>query len=121
MISNNGNINLSGVRATNLSVFASGSINMNNSARFTGSTLLASGSTNGSINFNGATTSINGSDNLKVVSAGRIAFNAALNSRGSISSVGDFTFNNNSTLYGTIAAKGNITFNNGANVVYTQL
>ncbi|MGF1676241.1 MAG: PKD domain-containing protein, partial [Rivularia sp. (in: cyanobacteria)] len=120
LISNNGNINLSGVRATNLSVFASGSINMNSQARFTGSTMLATGSTNGSINFNGATTSINGSDNLQVVSAGRIAFNAALNSRGSISSVGDFTFNNNSTLYGTIAAKGNITFNNGANVVYTR-
>ncbi|NJO63028.1 MAG: hypothetical protein HC836_33860 [Richelia sp. RM2_1_2] len=90
LISNNGNINLSGVRATNLSVFASGSINMSNTARFTGSTMLATGSNNGSINFNGATTSTNSGDNLKVVSAGRITFNAALNSRGSISSVGDY-------------------------------
>ncbi|MGF1676720.1 MAG: hypothetical protein ACFCUV_24035 [Rivularia sp. (in: cyanobacteria)] len=43
---------------------------------------------------------------MKVVSAGRITFNAALNSRGFMSSVRDFTFNNNSTLYGTIAAAG---------------
>ncbi|NJN13192.1 MAG: hypothetical protein HC815_36845, partial [Richelia sp. RM1_1_1] len=120
LITNNGNINLSGVQATNLSVFASRSINMNSTARFASSTMLASGSNSGSINFNGATTSTNSDDNLRVVSAGRITFNAALNSRGLFESVGDFTFNNNSTLYGTIAAKGNITFNNGANVIYTN-
>ncbi|MGF1676745.1 MAG: Ig-like domain-containing protein, partial [Rivularia sp. (in: cyanobacteria)] len=120
LITNNGNINLSGVQATNLSVFASRSINMNSQASFAASTMLASGSTSGSINFNGKTASINDSDNLKVVSAGRITFNAASNSRGSFESIGDFTFNNNSTLYGTIAAKGFITFNNGANVIYAS-
>ncbi|NJN14069.1 MAG: hypothetical protein HC815_41845, partial [Richelia sp. RM1_1_1] len=116
----NGNINLSGIQATNLSVFASRSINMNSQASFAASTMLASGSTSSSINFNGKTVSINDADNLRVVSAGRITFNAASNSRGSFESVGDFTFNNNSTLYGTIAAKGNITFNNGANVIYAS-
>ncbi|MEM6398797.1 MAG: Ig-like domain-containing protein [Cyanobacteria bacterium P01_D01_bin.116] len=120
LISNNGNINLSGVQATNLSVFASRSINMNNQARYSGSNLLASGSNNGSINFNGTTASTDGTDTLRVVSSGRITFNAASDTRGSFESVGDFTFNNNSTLYGTIAAKGNITFNNGANVIYVS-
>ncbi len=121
LIAENGNINLSQVQATNLSVFASRSINMNNQARFAGSTLLASLSTNGSINFNGATTSTNSEDNLRVVSQGRITFNAASDSRGSFESGSDFTFNNNSTLYGSIAAKGFITFNNGANVIYTNI
>ena len=120
LIAENGNINLSQVQATNLSVFASRSINMNNQARFAGSTLLASLSTNDSINFNGATTSTNSEDNLRVVSQGRITFNAASDSRGSFESGSDFTFNNNSTLYGSIAAKGFITFNNGANVIYTN-
>ena len=120
LIAENGNINLSQVQATNLTVFASRSINMNNQAKFAGSTLLASSSTNGSINFNGATTSTNSEDNLRVVSQGRITFNAASDSRGSFESGSDFTFNNNSTLYGSIAAKGFITFNNGANVIYTN-
>ena len=120
LIAENGNINLSQVQATDLSAFASRSINMNNQARYSGSNLLASGSNNGSINFNGTTASTDGTDTLRVVSNGRITFNAASDTRGSFESVGDFTFNNNSTLYGTIAAKGFITFNNGANVVYAS-
>lgn len=120
LIAENGNINLSRVQATDLSVFASRSINMNGQARYSGATLLASGSNNGSINFNGTTASTDGTDTLRVVSQGRITFNAASDTRGSFESVGDFTFNNNSTLYGTIAAKGFITFNNGANVVYAN-
>ena len=120
LIAENGNINLSQVQATDLSVFASRSINMNGQARYAGATLLASESNNGSINFNGTTASTDGTDTLRVVSQGRITFNAASDTRGSFESVGDFTFNNNSTLYGTIAAKGFITFNNGANVVYAN-
>ncbi|AFY56856.1 RHS repeat-associated core domain protein [Rivularia sp. PCC 7116] len=117
LIAENGNINLAGVQAKDLSVFASGSINMNSQAKYAGSTLLATLSNNGSINFNGSTASTDSNDNVKVVSQGRITFNAASDTRGSFESVGDFTFNNNSTLYGTINAKGFITFNNGANVV----
>ena len=49
LVANNGNINLSDVQSRDLSVLASGSINMNSSARFAGSTLLANGSNGGSI------------------------------------------------------------------------
>lgn len=55
ILTNNGNINLSGVQANNVSLFASGSIQMNSNARFSGSSLLANANSNGTINFNGST------------------------------------------------------------------
>ncbi|OUL33998.1 putative Ig domain-containing protein [Nostoc sp. 106C] len=117
LVANNGNINLSNVQARDLSVFASGSINMNGGARFAGSSLLANGSNNGNITFNGATSSTNTNDNLKVISQGDITYNGASNTRGLFLSVKNFTFNGSSTLYGSISAKGNIIFNGKATVI----
>ncbi|MGB3755004.1 MAG: hypothetical protein WBA07_01335 [Rivularia sp. (in: cyanobacteria)] len=120
LIAENGNINLSKIQATNLSAFASGSINMNRQSRYAGSTLLVTESNKGNINFNGATASTDSEDSLRVVSSGKINFNAASDTRGSFESVGDFTSKTNSTLYGTIAAKGFVNLRRGANVVYAN-
>uniref|UniRef100_UPI0039C6F2A7 Ig-like domain-containing protein n=1 Tax=Nostoc sp. CCY 9925 TaxID=3103865 RepID=UPI0039C6F2A7 len=117
LIANNGNVNLSNLLSRDLSVFASGSINMNGGARFAGSSLLATGSANGNITFNGATSSINTTDNLKVFSQGDITYNGATNTRGLFLSVKNFIFNGNSSLYGSISAKGNIIFNGQATVI----
>ncbi|WP_416212597.1 Calx-beta domain-containing protein [Nostoc sp. ChiQUE01b] len=114
LVSNNGNINLSNLQARDLSVFASGSINMNGGARFAGSTLMANGS--GNITFNGATTTTDTTSNLKVISSGDITYNGAANTRGTFQAVKNFNYNGNSTLFGSIEVKGNITFNSGATV-----
>ncbi|MBD2465964.1 DUF642 domain-containing protein, partial [Oscillatoria sp. FACHB-1407] len=121
LVTNSGNINLSNLSSTDLSAFASGSINMNNGARFGGIALLASESTNGSVNFNGATTTTDSTSNLRVVSQGSITFNAAANTRGAFLSVGNFTYNNTSTLLGSIGAKGNVIFNAPATVIAASI
>ncbi|WP_292745723.1 Ig-like domain-containing protein, partial [Nostoc sp. NMS4] len=117
LIANNGNINLSNVQSRDLSVFASSSINMNAGARFAGYTTIANGNSSGNITFNGATTTTNTTDNLKVISAGDITYNGASDTRGLFLSVKNFTFNGSSTLYGSISAKGNIIFNGQATVI----
>jgi RHS repeat-associated protein len=118
LIANNGNISLGNAQARNVAVFASGSIDTNGGARFADKNILASGSSTGTIRFNGATSSTNSSDVLRVISAGDITYNGASNTRGFFTSAKNFTFNGNSSFYGTIGAKGNITFNGQATVIY---
>jgi hypothetical protein len=120
LVTNNGNINLSDVQSRDLSALASGFINMNGGAKFSGSTLLATGNSWANINFNGATTNVEASNNLNVISQGNITYNAASDTRGSFLSVGDLSFNNNSTLYGSIGAKGSIYFNGSATVIFAE-
>ncbi|MBD2365063.1 tandem-95 repeat protein [Anabaena minutissima FACHB-250] len=121
LIANNGNINLGNVQASNLAIFASGSINMNSQARFSDFTLLAAGSTNSSINFNGATTNTQNNSNLWVISQGDIQFNGASDTRGALQSGRNIIFNGGATLYGKIEAKGNLTFNGTGSVVYAAI
>jgi RHS repeat-associated protein len=117
MIANSGNVNVDKVNGTDLAVFASGSVNLNGSAKFFGlNNLVATGSANGNVAFNGSTNSITGTDQVRVVSQGSIAFNGSTNTRGSFTSVGSFTLNGNSTIYGLIEAKGNISFNGNTTV-----
>jgi large repetitive protein len=117
LIASNGNINLNTVNATDLRVFASGAVNMNGAAKFNGVyNLIATGTTNGHVTFNGSTKSFTGADQLRVFSGGNITFNGSSSTRGSFTAAGTFTFNGSSTLYGSIATKGNITFNGTATV-----
>lgn len=117
LVAKAGNINLTSVQASDVSVFASGSINANGGARFSGRSLIANGSSSGSITFDGATKTTNSSDRLTVISQGRITYNGATATRGTFLSGKDFTFNGKSTLYGSIGAKGNIIFNGNATVI----
>ena len=117
IVAGNGTLNLNNLRATDLSAFAAGSISMNGSARFGGFTLLANGNRNGSITFNGATSAIDPTQNLKVIAQGDITFNGAADTRGAFLTAKNFTFNGKSTLLGTIGAKGNILFNCNATVI----
>ncbi len=114
---NNGNVNLGNVSVANSSIFSSGGINMNSGARFTGNSLLATGSSNGNITFNGATSGVDTSSNLRAIANGDITYNGASNTRGEFVTAKNFFFNGSSSLYGAISAKGNITFNGGATVI----
>jgi large repetitive protein len=114
LIANNGSINLNNVKGTNASILASSTINANANARFSGTSLLANGS--GAITFNGATATINTSDELQIISQGSITYNGATNTRGKFLSVGNFTSSGNTTIYGSVATKGNIVFNGNTTV-----
>lgn len=116
LVTNNGNVNLSTVQARDLSVLVSGSINMNGGARFAGNTILANGSSQGNITFNGATSTVDESSNLQVISQGDLTYNGSANTRGTFLAAKNFTYNGNSTLFGSIDVKGNIIFNGQATV-----
>jgi large repetitive protein len=117
LITTNGNINLNNANATDLSVFASGSINANGSAKIGGTSLFATASTSGNVTFNGSTKTVTGTDQLQVISQGNITYNGSSDTRGSFLSAGTFTFNGSSSLYGSIGAKGDITFNGKTTVI----
>ena len=117
LVTNNGSINLNNAQSTNLKVLASNSISTSGSSRFSGETLLANGSVNGSITFNGATKTTLNSDRTTLISQGSITYNGATNTNATLLSVKDITYNGNSTLYGAIATKSNITFNGNSQVV----
>ncbi|TWH40267.1 von Willebrand factor type A domain-containing protein [Dulcicalothrix desertica PCC 7102] len=114
LIAANGSINLGNVQATDVTVLAERSINMNGGASFSGQSLLANGDSNG-LNFNG-TTSTTDKDLLTVISQGRINFNASSKVRAEFLSVGDFSYNANAELVGSIKTKSNVFFNSQATV-----
>ncbi|PAX60242.1 S8 family serine peptidase [Brunnivagina elsteri] len=109
LVAKNGNVNLGGVKATEVSVFASGLINMNNAARFSGKNLLAT--KDGSVIFNGSTVTTNPSDSVLVVANGNIIFNAAADTRANFLASGSFTANSASKIIGSIQTQGDIIFN----------
>jgi hypothetical protein len=116
LIANSGNINLDKVNANNLAILASGSININGGANFSGNqNLIATG--NGNVTFNGSTKTTNSSDQVQVIAKGNITYNGSSSTRGSFESTGTFTYNGSSYLYGSIEALGNITFNGNATVI----
>lgn len=121
LIATNGNINLNNTNATDLSVFASGSINANGSAKIGGTSLFATGTKNGSVMFNGSTKTVTGTDQLQVIAQGNITYNGSANTRASFLSAGTFTYNGSSTLYGSIGAKGDITFNGKTTVIWASI
>ncbi|BDA71762.1 hypothetical protein CAL7716_059280 [Calothrix sp. PCC 7716] len=110
-----GSVNLGNVQASDLTVLAANSINMNQSAVFSGETLLANGSTNGIV-FSGAASTATDKDFLKIISQGQITYNATSTVRGELKSVGDISFNANADLVGSIYSKGNVFFNGFASV-----
>ncbi|MEB3295560.1 MAG: SdrD B-like domain-containing protein [Synechococcales bacterium] len=114
-IAEQGSVNLGSVQAKNLVVLANRSIYMNQTAQFSGQTLLANGSDSGIV-FNGAMTGNGSSDFLTVISQGQLLFNATSDVRGELFSQGDFSFNSNVELLGAIQTKGNLTFNGAGSV-----
>jgi choice-of-anchor C domain-containing protein len=121
LIATSGNINLNNTNATDLSVFASGSINANGSAKIGGTSLFATGTTNGSVTFNSSTKTVTGTDQLQVIAQGNITYNGSSDTRGSFLSAGTFTYNGSSTLYGSIGAKCDITFNGKTTVIWASI
>ncbi|MEM8723706.1 MAG: hypothetical protein AAGE84_31255, partial [Cyanobacteria bacterium P01_G01_bin.39] len=117
LIAQNGSINLASVQSDDLSVFATGNININSDARFGGDTLIAMNNGNGSLHFDGATTTLDSSSNLRVVSQGNIIFNSQTDTRGDFTAAKDFTANGRTSLIGSIQVKGNITFNGGVDII----
>ncbi|WP_322707986.1 hypothetical protein [Nostoc sp. DedQUE04] len=89
---------------------------MNGGARFAGNTILASGSSQGNITFNGATSTTDPTSNLQVISQGDLTYNGSANTRGTFLVGKNFTYNGSSTLFGSIDVKGNIILNGQATV-----
>lgn len=115
LVAKNGNVNLGGVQATGVSVLASGSINMNNAALFSGNNLLAT--KDGSVVFNGSTITTNPSDSMLVVANGNIIFNAAADTRANFLASGSFTANSASKIIGSVKTQGDIIFNAPVQVI----
>ena len=115
----NGSVNLGDVQGLNLEVYASRSIHMNQAARFSGKNFL--GTQNGDVIFNGATSTIEAKDYVKVVAHGDVIFNAAANTRGDFWSTEDFFANRESSIVGKIRAQQSITFNAHVNVIGTAI
>ena len=116
LINRNGSVNLASVRSNNLSVYASGDLNINSKALFGGNTTLATGNSNSNLNFNGATSTLNSQSNLQVISQGDIIFNSFSTTKGNFTAAGDFTTNGRSSIIGSIQTKGNIRINGGINL-----
>ncbi len=114
LVTDNGGINLATVQGIDLSVLATGNINMNGGARFGGSGLIAN---DRSITFNGATRTLESPDRLRVIAQNTLTFNASADTRGDLLSQGNILFNSNTTLAGSIQAQGSITFNGRATVI----
>ena len=115
LILNNGSINLASVQSRHLTVLVSGAINMNGGARFAGDTLIATGNSNGSINFNGATVN-NEPSYLRVISQGNIIFNGSSTVIGEFLARKNFTANGSSSIVGSVQTKGDIRFNGSATI-----
>ena len=71
--------------------------------------------------FNGATSTIEAKDYVKVVAHGDVIFNAAANTRGDFWSTEDFFANRESSIVGKIRAQQSITFNAHVNVIGTAI
>ena len=117
LINRNGSVNLAAVESDNLSVLASGSININRNARFGGDTLIAAGNRNSNINFDGATTTLESDSNFQVISQGNIIFNSSSTTKGNFIAAKNFTTNGRSSLIGSIQVQGDITINGGIELV----
>jgi PKD repeat protein len=115
LILNNGSINLASVQSRKITVLASGAINMNSGARFAGDSLIATGNSNGSINFNGATVN-NEPSYLRVISQGNIIFNSSNTVLGEFLARKNFTSNVSSSIVGSVQTKGDIRFNGSATI-----
>ena len=88
---------------------------MNQAARFSGKSFL--GTQNGDVIFNGATSTIEAKDYVKVVAHGDVIFNAAANTRGDFWSTEDFFANRESSIVEKIRAQQSITFNAQVRVI----
>lgn len=121
LVTNAGNVHLNTIQSIDLSILASGSINLNREARFGGFTLLANGDRNGNIIFNGATLTTDNKSILSVICQGDITYNNTANTQALFLSARNFTANRNSTIIGSIGAKGNITFNAQVTVIAANI
>jgi RHS repeat-associated protein len=118
LVATNGNINLNQIQTENTSILASGRINANSTTKLGGNTTIANGT--GDITFNGATTGTTSTQNLRVVSQGRITFNGTATVRGDFRSVGTFSTSGSANILGTVASQQDIVFNGNSTFTYTN-
>ena len=120
LIAQNSSINLASVQSNNLAVLAANTININGGARFAGDTLIAMGDRNGSLHFDGATSTLDSASNLEVISQGNIIFNSSSTTKGEFIAAKNFTANGRANLIGSIQVKGDITIHGGIDLVNDQ-
>ena len=88
---------------------------MNGGELFAGDSLIATGDSNGSINFNGTTVN-NEPSYLRVISQGNIIFNGSNTTIGEFLARKNFTANGSSSIVGSVQTKGDIRFNGSATI-----
>jgi Bacterial Ig-like domain len=114
LVTRRGDILLGNVRATNLTALSSGELSTGSDASFNGNTLLTTA--NGNISFRGATTNLNASQNLRVISHGEIDYRSNRETLGSFLSTGDFVANGNTNLRGTISSRSSVFLNGNTTI-----
>jgi hypothetical protein len=105
LIANNGNINLKSVKATALSLSASGNIKFSGSNQLTGNTIINS---NGNTQFEGSNAMTNTTSQVKVVAQGNIEISGNTSLKGQLWTKKDFAASGSTTIVGAITAMDNV-------------
>jgi Bacterial Ig-like domain/FG-GAP-like repeat/PAP2 superfamily/LVIVD repeat len=114
LVTKNGNILLGNVQAKNLTVLSSRDVSTQDNAKFDGNTLLAN--QHGNIVFRGATSNLNASQNLQVISHGEIRYQSSQATKGQFLSTWDFVARGSTNLFGTISSQHDIFLNGNTTI-----
>jgi Bacterial Ig-like domain len=114
LVTKNGDILLGNVQAKNLTVLSSRDVSTQDNAKFDGNTLLAN--KHGNIVFRGATSNLNTSQNLQVISHGEIRYHSSQATRGQFLSTWDFVARGSTNLFGTISSQHNVFLNGNTTI-----
>jgi PKD repeat protein len=114
LIANAGNINLNSTTGTNLSLSASGNINITGNTSLGGISIINS---NGNITTNGGLSMVNSTATVKMVAQGDLTVNGNTSLKGQLFSKKNVTMNGKTTLVGSVDASLNVTIGGNTTVL----
>jgi PKD repeat protein len=113
LIANNGNINLNSTTGTNLSLSASGNINITGNTKLGGTSIINS---NGNITTNGGLSMVNSAATVKMIAQGDLNVNGNTNLKGQLFAKKNVTINGQTTLVGSIDALLNVSIGGNSTI-----
>ncbi len=113
LIANNGNINLNSTTGTNLSLSASGNINITGNTKLGGTSILNS---NGNITTNGGLSMVNTTATVKMIAQGDLNVNGNTSLKGQLFAKKNVTINGQTTLVGSIDALLNVSIGGNSTI-----
>jgi PKD repeat protein len=114
LIANAGNINLNSTTGTNLSLSASGNINITGNTSLGGTSLINS---NGNITTNGGLSMASSTATVKMVANGDLTVNGNTSLRGQLFAKKNVTMNGQTTLVGSVDALLNVTIGGNTTII----